>query len=124
VDLIASGGNAVAAVPGVILVIGLIAGSIMLYFAPWIIAARRHVPNVGTVAVINVLLGWTFIGWVVALAMACRDRPPAAVPYGQLPPYGYGQLPPAGYGPQAPYSPGPAQGQNTRQWPHRDPGAG
>jgi hypothetical protein len=26
------------------------------------------------VVVINVFLGWTFVGWVVALAMACRTN--------------------------------------------------
>lgn len=43
-----------------------------VYFLPLIVAWRRHVVNVGSVAVINVLLGWTLIGWVVALAMALR----------------------------------------------------
>ena len=27
----------------------------------------------GSIAVINILLGWTVIGWVVALAMAVAD---------------------------------------------------
>jgi hypothetical protein len=31
------------------------------------------------VVVINVLLGWTFIGWVVALAMAARSKSSVAV---------------------------------------------
>lgn len=43
----------------------------VLYFLPWIVAANRRLPNVGSVAVINILLGWSVIGWVVALAMAC-----------------------------------------------------
>ncbi len=47
-----------------------------LYFIPTIVAGHRHVTNVGSIAVINVFLGWTFIGWVVALAMACRSAPP------------------------------------------------
>jgi hypothetical protein len=46
---------------------------ICLYFLPLIVAGARHVPNVGSVAVINIFLGWTFIGWVVALAMAMRS---------------------------------------------------
>lgn len=45
-----------------------------LYFLPTIVAWRRKVPNVGSVAVINIFLGWTFVGWVVALAMAARSR--------------------------------------------------
>lgn len=42
-----------------------------LYFLPWIVAARRGTLNAGAVAVVDVLLGWTLLGWVVALAMAC-----------------------------------------------------
>jgi hypothetical protein len=52
---------------GVLLVV------VALYFLPTIIAAARKVPSVGSVVVINVLLGWTLIGWVVALAMAARS---------------------------------------------------
>lgn len=46
-----------------------------LYFIPLIVALIRKVPNVGSVAVVNILLGWTLIGWVVALAMAVRSVP-------------------------------------------------
>jgi len=35
-----------------------------------IVALMRKVPNQGSIAVINIFLGWTVIGWVVALAMA------------------------------------------------------
>jgi len=45
------------------------------YFAPTIIAMIRSVPNRWSVAVVNFFLGWTFIGWVVALAMAARSVP-------------------------------------------------
>jgi RNA polymerase subunit RPABC4/transcription elongation factor Spt4 len=47
-----------------------------LYVIPWIVAALRKAPHVGVVAVINVFLGWTLIGWFVALALAFRSRPP------------------------------------------------
>jgi hypothetical protein len=43
-----------------------------LYFVPIIVAVIRKVTNQGSVAVINLFLGWTLIGWVVALALACR----------------------------------------------------
>ncbi|MFI4990736.1 MAG: superinfection immunity protein [Solirubrobacterales bacterium] len=43
-----------------------------LYFLPSIVAVARKVTHQGSVIVINVFLGWTFVGWVVALAMACR----------------------------------------------------
>ena len=44
-----------------------------LYLAPTIVAWIRH-HQTGMVAIINVFLGWTIIGWVVALAIACGDR--------------------------------------------------
>lgn len=45
------------------------------YFLPSIIALSRSVPHIGSVFVLNLLLGWTFVGWAVALAMAVRSRP-------------------------------------------------
>jgi hypothetical protein len=45
---------------------------LVLYFLPSVIAVARKVTHQGSVVVINLFLGWTFIGWVVALAMACR----------------------------------------------------
>ncbi|MFJ6385087.1 superinfection immunity protein [Kitasatospora sp. NPDC092039] len=36
----------------------------------------RGVPNRGSVIVVNVFLGWTVLGWIVALAMAARSGPP------------------------------------------------
>lgn len=45
-----------------------------LYLLPTLVAVKRAVPDRGSVAVINVLLGWSFIGWVVALALAFRSR--------------------------------------------------
>jgi hypothetical protein len=60
-----SGGGGGVAVFGALLLIG-------LYFLPTIVAVARKVTNQGSVAVINFFLGWTLLGWVVALAMACR----------------------------------------------------
>jgi hypothetical protein len=45
------------------------------YFVPWWVAVHRRVPDYGAVIVINILLGWTIVGWVVAMAMACRTVP-------------------------------------------------
>jgi hypothetical protein len=49
-----------------------------LYFVPSIVGAVRKVPNIGSVVVLNFFLGWTIIGWVVALAMAARSVPARA----------------------------------------------
>jgi hypothetical protein len=50
---------------------------ICAYFAPAIIAAARKHSNVGPIVVVNVLLGWTIIGWIVALAwcLSSSTRP-------------------------------------------------
>ncbi len=49
---------------------------VAMYLIPTIVGAIRKVPNIGSVIVINLFLGWTLIGWVVALAMAARSVPP------------------------------------------------
>jgi hypothetical protein len=45
------------------------------YFLPTIVGKVRGVPNLGSIAVINFFLGFTLIGWVVALSMAARSVP-------------------------------------------------
>jgi hypothetical protein len=47
----------------------MVAGAAM-YFLPTIVAITQHRNNVGVIAVINALLGWSFVGWIVALVMA------------------------------------------------------
>ena len=42
----------------------------LLYMLPTIIAAVQQRTNTGAIAALNALLGWTFIGWVVALVWA------------------------------------------------------
>ena len=54
--------------------------SLALYLLPCLIGCARRAPDMGAVAVINILLGWTLIGWVVALAMAFRSVPPGPPP--------------------------------------------
>jgi hypothetical protein len=64
---------------------------ILLYFVPTLIASARHLPARGAIFVVNLLLGWTFIGWVAALIWAivaprpyyCYMHPQ----YPQYPPY-------------------------------------
>lgn len=45
-----------------------------LYFVPSIVAIFKKMHNTGPVIVINLLLGWTFIGWIVALAMSVSQN--------------------------------------------------
>lgn len=68
-----------------------IAAVLILYVAPSLAARTRGVRNFGSVVVINVLLGWTVIGWVVALAMAARSVPPAQARVPVQPPQEHGR---------------------------------
>jgi Superinfection immunity protein len=62
------------AVVGLVLIVLIIAA----YFAPSITAHQRQATNLGGVVVINLLFGWTVIGWAIALAMACGSPVRAA----------------------------------------------
>lgn len=53
---------------GIIIIIGFI----VLYFLPTIVASTTNNVNVSSILVINLFLGWTLIGWVVALAWAFK----------------------------------------------------
>ncbi|HEX3660500.1 MAG TPA: superinfection immunity protein [Acidobacteriaceae bacterium] len=46
-----------------------------LYFLPSLIAMARRTHNATGIFVLNLLLGWTVIGWVVALLMAIFSAP-------------------------------------------------
>jgi uncharacterized membrane protein YqaE (UPF0057 family) len=43
---------------------------IAFYFLPAIIAYNSKKRNAGAILALNILLGWTLIGWVVALIWA------------------------------------------------------
>ena len=38
-----------------------------VYFLPIIIAAVRHTKSIVGIILLNVLAGWTFVGWIIAL---------------------------------------------------------
>jgi 4-hydroxybenzoate polyprenyltransferase len=70
---------------------GLIFGLVLL-FLPTVVARSRNHPNTAAIFLVNLLFGWTFIGWVVSLlwAYARISRPvfyaPAAYPAVQTTP--------------------------------------
>lgn len=47
---------------------------LFIYFLPIIVGWKKR--NAGTIFVINLFLGWTFIGWVVAFAWAVSYEKP------------------------------------------------
>ncbi|HEV2378694.1 MAG TPA: superinfection immunity protein [Terriglobia bacterium] len=51
---------------------------IALYFMPYIVASAREKRNKGAIGALNFFLGWTLIGWVIALVWAlCHDESPS-----------------------------------------------
>lgn len=51
-----------------LVVLAYLAAALAIYFAPTINAAKRRHPNFNPIFIVNLFLGWTLIGWVVALA--------------------------------------------------------
>jgi uncharacterized protein YqhQ len=56
-------------------VLTFIAVLFVMYWLPTIIAVLRRTPSALGVAAVNFLLGWTIIGWFVALIMALAAMP-------------------------------------------------
>jgi hypothetical protein len=83
-----------------------------LYMLPWAIAATRGKANQWAVFVVSLLLGWTLVGWVIALVMACTAHRPLM----SIPMVGYGTtlaLPPSVH--PAGWYPNPG-GPGRRYW--------
>ena len=63
-----------ASVVGGLIVLGLL---VLLYFLPSIIG-RDH-RQATPILLVNLLLGWTLVGWVIALVWACMAEPKPVV---------------------------------------------
>ena len=111
--------------------------STVIYFVPTIVAVARRHHNMVPIILVNLLLGWSCIGWIAALVWSFttpqpmgqqvvynqypQPYPPQYPPPGYAPPpQGPPQYPPPGYAPppsqgppQPPYPPGPPQGPPT-----------
>ena len=62
----------------VMLVVVIVVG--LVYFAPFIIGKTRGVAHVDGLFAINLVFGWSIIGWVVAMAMALRSIEESVAP--------------------------------------------
>ena len=51
------------------------------YMLPWAIAATRGKSNTGAIFWLNLLLGWTVLGWVIALVMSCTAHQAVGLRY-------------------------------------------
>lgn len=59
--------------------------SLALYFAPALLASSRHHPRTSAIALTNLLLGWTLVGWIICLVWALAEPTYPASPF-YLPP--------------------------------------
>ena len=55
---------------GLILIVILLA----IYFLPAIVALGREKRNKNAILLLNIFLGWTLVGWVVALVWSAMDE--------------------------------------------------
>ncbi|MCX6786855.1 MAG: superinfection immunity protein [Candidatus Kaiserbacteria bacterium] len=62
-----------------LLIFGILAG-LIIYFLPGIIAERRGHPQRTAITTLNLFLGWTLIGWVIALVWASTVQAAPAAP--------------------------------------------
>ena len=52
----------------------LIVFAVIIYFLPWGVASYRDHSNSRAIFWLNLLTGWSFIGWVAALVWACLNQ--------------------------------------------------
>ena len=61
----------------------LFAVGVAVYLLPTLLAVHRNCNSTGWIAALNILLGWTLFGWVIALGWAAagkRTMPPTTPP--------------------------------------------
>ena len=46
----------------------------LFYFLPFAIAFKKQRANTGAIFALNLFLGWSLIGWVVALVWALKEE--------------------------------------------------
>jgi hypothetical protein len=54
--------------------------AMMIYLVPTLVAAHRKHLNTMAIFVLNLLLGWTFLGWAVAMVWAFTQAPTLTKP--------------------------------------------
>lgn len=57
---------------------------VFAYFIPAVVAVSRHYHNAAAIFILNLLLGWTVLGWIIALVWAStavrREPEPVEAP--------------------------------------------
>lgn len=60
---------------GLVLIMFLGLVGFAFYFLPAVVAIVRKHHQIGPIIIVNLLLGWTFLGWVVACAWSLSSTP-------------------------------------------------
>ncbi|WP_417787737.1 superinfection immunity protein [Stutzerimonas xanthomarina] len=58
--------------------LGMLAVLVIIYFVPTFISSIRNHPNAVAITLLNLFLGWTLIGWVVALVWSVLAKKPSS----------------------------------------------
>ena len=58
----------------ILILVALAVALFLLFFVPTIIAFRRHHRERVPILLVNLLLGWSFVGWVVALVWSLTSH--------------------------------------------------
>ena len=61
---------------GTIVSIVVFLAGVAFYFLPYLIARQRQKRTKNAIGLLNLLLGWTLLGWVGALIWAVLEDPP------------------------------------------------
>ncbi len=60
--------------------------ALFLYFIPTIIAVSNKKSNAGAIFVLNLFLGWTFLGWIIALVWSLsKDKDQSVIINNMMP---------------------------------------
>lgn len=54
-------------------------GSVFIYLLPLIIATSRQHHNAVPISFLNIFLGWTVLGWIIAFLWAATSPPPTKI---------------------------------------------
>ena len=58
----------------ILFILLLICIPILLYFIPYLVAYNKKHINTNAILILNIFLGWTLIGWVVALIWSVKKE--------------------------------------------------
>ena len=86
---------------------------VILYFLPSIIGWQKR--NAAAIVVVNLLFGWTVIGWIVALVWALTEGPANWGPFSAWQPAGPGPQAPPQQPPYQPYQAPPVSPNVSQQ---------